>query len=79
LACILEPFIPSFSAKVYKQFNLTRTEQDEVLIEVLIKNPDAIRTLIPAGHKIGKPAAIFEKYDDGKVEEWKKQFSGKKK
>jgi len=39
---------------------------------VLNENPDKIRNLVPGGHKIGEPAPIFEKYDEAKIEEWKK-------
>jgi methionyl-tRNA synthetase len=32
LCSLLEPFMPSFSAKVYEQMNIKRSEKDETLL-----------------------------------------------
>lgn len=55
LTAMLEPFIPSFSAKVYEQMNLLnskgeRTERDEKLLEYVKGHPERIAGLVPAGH-----------------------------
>ena len=50
LAAQLEPFLPSFSAKVYEQMNLKRTPLHEKLFEYIKGHPERIHTLIPAGH-----------------------------
>ena len=69
LASLLEPFMPGFSAKVYKQMNIQRTEREETLYGWLKGDPDAkqtpeqsktatigrLKALVPAGHKIGEP------------------------
>ena len=41
LAKILEPFIPSFSAKVYEQMNIKPIERDEKLYEYLKEGDQA--------------------------------------
>lgn len=50
LAAQMEPFMPSFSAKVYEQMALKRTLRHETLYEYLSGHPERIQTLIPAGH-----------------------------
>jgi methionyl-tRNA synthetase len=50
LASMLEPFMPSFSAKVYEQMNLKRTEKQEKMFEFLDGHPERIHDLIPSGH-----------------------------
>jgi len=42
LCAILEPFMPSFSAKVYEQMGLERKEQDETLFEQIKGRPGHI-------------------------------------
>jgi len=79
VAAMAEPFMPSFSAKVYEQLNLTRTEVHDKLYEHLKGHPERIETLIPAGHKIGVPAPIFREIFNEEMEEWKKRFGGIKK
>lgn len=59
LASTLEPFMPGFSAKVYKQMNMERTELHETLYGWLKGHPERIKALVPAGHKIGEPQPIF--------------------
>lgn len=81
LACMLEPFIPSFSAKVYEQMNLLnakgeRTERDEKLLEYIKGHPERIVDLVPAGHQIGEPQPIFREIFPEEVEKWKKAFGG---
>jgi len=55
LCAMLEPFIPSFSAKVYEQMNLLnakgeRSERDETLLEFIWGHPERINELVPGGH-----------------------------
>ncbi|KAI3459685.1 hypothetical protein Pfo_016348 [Paulownia fortunei] len=60
LACLLEPFMPSFSLEVLKQLNLPLETQvslsDEKSDVERAKRPWEI---LPAGHKIGTPAPLF--------------------
>jgi methionyl-tRNA synthetase len=78
---MLEPFIPSFSAKVYEQMNLLnakgeRSERDETLLEFVWGHPERINELVPGGHQIGEPAPIFREIQAQEVEQWKKAFGG---
>lgn len=71
LAAMFEPFMPSFSAKIYEQMNLKRTKQHETLYEFLKNSPEKITSLIPAGHEIGEPAPIFRMITDDEMNKWK--------
>ncbi|KAL6641179.1 hypothetical protein ACP70R_019360 [Stipagrostis hirtigluma subsp. patula] len=61
LACLLEPFMPSFSKEVLQQLNLCPEEHlsfsDEKQERDKAKRP---WDLIPSGHRIGKPAPLFK-------------------
>lgn len=82
LSTMLEPFMPSFSAKIYNQLNLQRTQKQEVFLAGMGENQDQdivkIRELVPAGHKIGQPAPIFRNIADEEINKWRAQFAGKK-
>ncbi len=78
LASQLEPFLPSFSAKVYEQMNLTRTALHAKLYEHLKGHPERIHSLIPAGHQIGTPAPIFSEISKEQMEAWKEKYAGVK-
>jgi methionyl-tRNA synthetase len=75
LAGMLEPFMPSFSAKVYEQMNIKRTLLHETLYEFLKKDSKNIEILVPTGHKIGEPQPIFREISNEEMENWKKQFA----
>jgi len=79
LLCLtLEPFIPSFSAKIYEQLNLTRTEADETLIGGLRGKPSIILlSLIKGGQKINEPNPVFTRITDDQCQKWRDQFQGK--
>ncbi|KAJ6751331.1 hypothetical protein OIU85_001826 [Salix viminalis] len=62
LACLLEPFMPSFSVEVFKQLNLPPQ-----------KRPWEI---LPAGHKIGTPEPLFKELKIEEVEDYRKKFAG---
>jgi methionyl-tRNA synthetase len=61
LACLLEPFMPTFSKDVLQQLNLSPEEHlsfcDEKGEVEKAKRP---WDLIPSGHRIGKPAPLFK-------------------
>ena len=77
LCAMLEPFMPSFSAKVYDQMNIKRTEVHENFLERLQKDfKGAMMTIVPADHVIGNPEPIFRKIEPEEGEAWKKQFGG---
>ncbi|XP_031379434.1 methionine--tRNA ligase, cytoplasmic [Punica granatum] len=76
LACLLEPFMPSFSFEVFKQINLSPTGislGDEAGDVDRAKRPWEI---IPAGHKIGKPEPLFKELKDEEVEFLRKKYAG---
>mmetsp|Transcript_1094 Transcript_1094/g.2681 ORF Transcript_1094/g.2681 Transcript_1094/m.2681 type:complete len:778 (+) Transcript_1094:1902-4235(+) len=76
---LFEPYMPSFSAKLYAQLALQRTERDETLLkEVVEANSSAVLTsLLVPGHVIGTPAPVFRRITDDEVNSFKAQFSGK--
>ncbi|CAL2241031.1 unnamed protein product [Prunus armeniaca] len=77
LACLLEPFMPSFSLEVFKQLNLP-PEKD---ISLCDDKGDIDRArqpweIVPVGHKIGKPEPLFKELKDEEVESLRKKFAG---
>ncbi|XP_056168384.1 probable methionine--tRNA ligase isoform X1 [Syzygium oleosum] len=77
LACLLEPFMPSFSIEVFKQLNLP----PETQVSLRDENGDIERAkrpweIIPAGHKIGAPEPLFKELKDEEVEFYRKKFAG---
>ena len=82
LTAMLEPFIPSFSAKVYEQMNLLNakgelSERDEQLLAYVYGHPERIRDLVAPGHQIGEPQPIFREIQPAEVEKWKAAYGGK--
>ncbi|KAL5542702.1 hypothetical protein UlMin_010412 [Ulmus minor] len=76
LACLLEPFMPSFSLEVFKQLNLPPSQ-----LSLSDEKGDIDRTrrpweIIPSGHKIGKPEPLFKELKDDEVEAFRAKFAG---
>lgn len=76
LACLLEPFMPSFSLEVLKQLNMPQLQ-----VSLSDENGDLekIRILwniLPAGHKIGKPEPLFKELKDEEMEFYREKFAG---
>ncbi|KAB0804650.1 hypothetical protein PPYR_01620 [Photinus pyralis] len=71
LAVLLSPYMPNTSRTIRKQLNAPDT--------VCVLDPDnpEITNLLKAGHQLGKPSPLFDKIDQAKVDELKKQFGGK--
>lgn len=61
LCAILEPFIPTFSAKVYEMFKWKRGEKEETLLGFIFNCKDfkKILGIIPPHHEISEPLPIF--------------------
>lgn len=76
LCTMMEPFMPSFSAKIYSQMNLKRTAKQDVLLSLVGKSADQLRDLVPAGHKTGVAAPVFRQITDEEVLKWRAQFAG---
>lgn len=77
LCAMLEPFMPSFSAKVYDQMNIKRSEMHENFLQLLQKDfKGSMLSVVPADHIIGNPEPIFRKIEPEEGEAWKKKFGG---
>ena len=83
LCVLLEPFMPSFSAKVYEQLNIERTERHETMLAELgaaaaEQNDTVMRYLVPADHVIGIPQPIFREIKEEEAVNWRGRFGGQK-
>ena len=87
IGALAEPFIPSFSAKLYEIMNI-KYDGDSLKILGIIndfieKNPDdAINflvknKLVEEGHAINKPKPLFKEYIHEENEAYKERFKGK--
>ncbi|KAJ4755990.1 Methionine--tRNA ligase [Rhynchospora pubera] len=77
LACLLEPFMPSFTDEVLKQLNLSR----ETHLSFSDEKGDVDKAkkpweFFPAGHKIGRPEPLFKELKDEEVEFFRQKFAG---
>ncbi|KAK7256743.1 hypothetical protein RIF29_30201 [Crotalaria pallida] len=77
LACLLEPFMPSFTLEVFKQLNLSA----ETHLSLCDEKGDIDRAkrpweIISSGHRIGKPEPLFKELKDDDVETYRKKFAG---
>lgn len=77
LACLLEPFMPSFTMEVLKQLNLP----PEKIFSLSDDNGDLGKAsrpweLLPPGHVIGTPAPLFKELTNEEVEHFSKKFAG---
>ncbi|KAI9194345.1 hypothetical protein LWI28_005212 [Acer negundo] len=77
LACLLEPFMPSFSIEVFKQLNM-QAENKPSLCDEKGETDRARRPweIIPPGHKIGTPTPLFKELKDEEVEYFRNKFAG---
>ncbi|KAI4310769.1 hypothetical protein MLD38_035720 [Melastoma candidum] len=77
LACLLEPFMPSFSLEVFKQLNLAAESQLSLQDEKGdVENAKRPWQIVPAGHKIGTPEPLFKELKDDEVEFFRNKFAG---
>jgi len=58
----LEPFIPTFSAKIYEMTNWKRGDREETLLGYVMaaKDPMILKTVVPKGQTIGEIFPIFK-------------------
>ena len=77
---LLEPFMPSFSAKVYEQLGITRDSRESELLSEVIKAKDCsvLSKLIKPGLRVKNVKPIFREIDLKEVQSLKQKFSGKK-
>ncbi|GAB4851885.1 hypothetical protein Ancab_031284 [Ancistrocladus abbreviatus] len=77
LACLLEPFMPSFSLEVLKQLNIPSESQSSLCDEKGdIGKARKLWEILPDGHRIGKPEPLFKELKDEEVEFYRKKFAG---
>ncbi|XP_052202039.1 probable methionine--tRNA ligase isoform X1 [Diospyros lotus] len=77
LACLLEPFMPSFSLEVLKQLNLPPDIHDSLSDgKGDIEKAKRPWEFVPAGHKIGTPEPLFKELKDEEVEFFRQKFAG---
>ncbi|XP_009414754.2 probable methionine--tRNA ligase [Musa acuminata AAA Group] len=77
LACLLEPFMPSFSVEVLRQLNLPL----EANLSFCDENGETDKAkrpwdFLPSGHHIGKPEPLFKELKDEDVESFRVRFAG---
>lgn len=74
LAALLEPFMPSLTAKLLDQMNLDSCPR---LTDDLIDKCKLLGDIVPEGHKIVKePVPIFKKITDEEVSELRARYAG---
>jgi methionyl-tRNA synthetase len=76
LACLLEPFIPSFSIEVLKQLNLPQSTLSFSDENVDIDRARRPWEILPPAHKIGTPEPLFKELRDEEVEFFRNKFAG---
>ena len=89
LGAIAEPFMPSFSAKLYEILNIKYDGNEPILLKVIDdfieKNKEKeyeflIKAdLIKVGNVINKPLPLFKRISESECEDFKKRFDGSQK
>ena len=64
VSALFEPFIPSFSAKVYEQLNYPRTDKCELFYEFYLEHKEDLKNLVKPDHQIGEVAPIFKEISE---------------
>ena len=79
VALLLEPFLPSLSAKVYVQFGITRDSREEKLLEEIItsNNYRSILSLLKPGTIVTNALPIFKIISADQVNSLKSKYAGK--
>uniref|UniRef100_A0A182R1F6 Methionine--tRNA ligase, cytoplasmic n=1 Tax=Anopheles farauti TaxID=69004 RepID=A0A182R1F6_9DIPT len=68
LATLLFPFMPTTARNIYSQLNVRGG--------FINSEKPLLRTLLPTGYRIGKPAVLFTKIEDARIEELKQKYGG---
>ncbi|KAJ0110948.1 hypothetical protein Patl1_01570 [Pistacia atlantica] len=77
LACLLEPFMPSFSLEVLKQLNFPIDKQFSLSDETGgLERARKPWELLPVGHRIGTPSPLFKELKDEDVKLLRDKFAG---
>ena len=67
LSVMLLPYMPNLSGKLQEQLGVT-SDVNHLIPEFTCR--------LPAGHRIGKPAPLFQKIEQSLIDELKQRFSG---
>lgn len=67
LSVMLLPYMPNLSGKLQEQLNVG-AEINHLIPEFVCR--------LPVGHRIGKPAPLFQKIEQSHIDELKKRYSG---
>ncbi|KAJ8449654.1 hypothetical protein Cgig2_001310 [Carnegiea gigantea] len=76
LACLLEPFMPSFSVEVLKQLNMPQIQASLSDENGEIEKIKKLWEILPVAHKIGKPEPLFKELKDDEREFYREKFAG---
>ncbi|KAJ0051563.1 hypothetical protein Pint_01529 [Pistacia integerrima] len=77
LACLLEPFMPSFSLEVLKQLNFPIDKQFSLSDDTGgLERARKPWELLPVGHRIGTPSPLFKELKDEDVKLLREKFAG---
>uniref|UniRef100_A0A1Q3FWE3 Methionine--tRNA ligase, cytoplasmic n=1 Tax=Culex tarsalis TaxID=7177 RepID=A0A1Q3FWE3_CULTA len=68
IATLLFPFMPSTARNLYAQLNVKAGH--------INADKPQMRILVPSGHKIAKPAVLFNKIEQTKIDELKQKYGG---
>jgi methionyl-tRNA synthetase len=84
LGCLAEPFMPSFSAKLYEILNITYNNDEVKLLERILTFTDTNKEnawsfllkldLLKEDHEINEPLPLFKKISEDEVAEFKKIY-----
>jgi methionyl-tRNA synthetase len=78
VACLFEPFMPSFSAMIYFFLGIERSLADESFIETLLKSkPHDLISLVKGGQQMNQPIPIFRLISDEEIIRHKQTFTPK--
>ncbi|WCJ33171.1 Methionine--tRNA ligase cytoplasmic [Euphorbia peplus] len=76
LACLLEPFMPSFSVEVFKQLNMSLEQASICDDKGDIDRAKRPWEFVPPSHKIGTPKPLFKELKDEEVDFFRTKFAG---
>ena len=84
LGALAEPYMPSFSAKLYEILSITYNDEESKLLrrilsyaETNVENPHYYLiklALVPEGHEMKESLPLFKKIEASEIAEFKKIF-----
>jgi len=75
IGCLSEPYLPSFSAKLYEIMNVKYDEESSVLLGIIHKsNPEFILNLVKVNHEINHPKPLFIEITEEDCKKFKNKY-----